>query len=47
MKLKVYLKTGRTVTYYHGIEGLMKSFDAAGIQYELLSDNVGYRQSNR
>lgn len=47
MKLKVYLATGRTVTYYHGIDVLMKSFDAAGIKYEFLSENARSSHSNR
>lgn len=43
----MYLKTGRIVTYYHGIEGLVKSFKAVGIRDEVLSDNVGYPRYNR
>ncbi|WP_282176584.1 hypothetical protein [Vibrio nereis] len=41
MKLKVYFSTGKTVTYHSNVQALMKSFDSAGIKYDLVeSDSI-------
>ncbi|NIY81493.1 hypothetical protein [Vibrio hepatarius] len=47
MKLKVYFPTGKTVTYHNNLEHLMKSFDIAGISYQLVDGTNALKHSPR
>ncbi len=47
MKLKVYFPTGKTVTYYNNLDHMMKSFDLAGISYQLVDGVNALKHSPR
>lgn len=39
MKIKLYFPSGRVMTHYHNIEALKKSFDSAGMYYEVVYES--------